>query len=106
MDSIFTTTSDYVHCTDFLSSRSFTNSIYAVGQPLVIIDLFTGRRAEYRADKYAYEIGLGAELHNALITLRNYTVETGESGLMSKLYSTHPATEKRIERLRQYVEGK
>ena len=79
---------------------------WVIKAPLIIIDLFTGRRSEYRADKYAYEIGLGAELHDALITLRNYTVETGESGLMSKLYSTHPATEKRIERLRQYVEGK
>ena len=77
---------------------------WVIKAPLIIIDLFTGRRAEYRADKYAYEIGLGAELHNALVTLRNYTAESSESGLMSKLYSTHPATEKRIERLRQYVE--
>ena len=79
---------------------------WVIKAPLIITDLFTGRRAEYRADKYAYEIGLGAELHNALITLRNYTAESAENGLMSKLYSTHPATEKRIERLRQYVEGK
>ena len=79
---------------------------WVIKVPLIITDLFTGRRAEYRADKYAYEIGLGAELHNALVTLRNYTAESSESGLMSKLYSTHPATEKRIKRLRQYVEGK
>ena len=79
---------------------------WVIKVPLIITDLFTGRRAEYRADKYAYEIGLGAELHNALVTLRNYTAESSESGIMSKLYSTHPATEKRIERLRQYVEGK
>lgn len=79
---------------------------WVIKVPLIITDLFTGRRAEYRADKYAYEIGLGAELHNALITLRNYTAESSESGLMSKLYSTHPATEKRIERLRQYVKRK
>lgn len=79
---------------------------WVIKVPLISTDLFTGRRAEYRADKYAYEIGLGAELHNALVTLRNYTAESSESGLMSKLYSTHPATEKRIERLRQYVEGK
>lgn len=79
---------------------------WVIKVPLIITDLFTGRRAEYRADKYAYEIGLGTELHNALVTLRNYTAESSESGLMSKLYSTHPATEKRIERLRQYVEGK
>ena len=78
---------------------------WVIKVPLIITDLFTGRRAEYRADKYAYEIGLGAELHNALVTLRNYTAESSESGLMSKLYSTHPATEKRIERLRHYVEG-
>ena len=79
---------------------------WVIKVPLIITDLFTGRRAEYRADKYAYEIGLGAELHNALVTLRNYTAESSESGFMSKLYSTHPATEKRIERLRHYVEGK
>lgn len=79
---------------------------WVIKAPLIITDLFTGRRAEYRADKYAYEIGLGTELHNALVTLDSYTVHGGESGLMSKLYSTHPATEKRIERLRQYVEGK
>ena len=79
---------------------------WVIKVPLIITDLFTGRRAEYRADKYAYEIGLGTELHNALVTLRNYTAESSESGLMSKLYSTHPATEKRIKRLRQYVEGK
>lgn len=78
---------------------------WVIKVPLIITDLFTGRRAEYRADKYAYEIGLGAELHNALVTLRNYTTESSESGIMSKLYSTHPATEKRIERLRHYVEG-
>ena len=78
---------------------------WVIKVPLIVTDLFTGRRAEYRADKYAYEIGLGAELHNALVTLRNYTAESSESGLMSKLYSTHPATEKRIERLRHYVEG-
>lgn len=79
---------------------------WVIKVPLIITDLFTGRRAEYRADKYAYEIGLGVELHNALVTLDGYSAHGGESGLMSKLYSTHPATEKRIERLRQYVEGK
>lgn len=79
---------------------------WVIKVPLIVTDLFTGRRAEYRADKYAYEIGLGAELHNALVTLCNYSAKSSESGLMSKLYSTHPATEKRIERLRHYVEGK
>lgn len=79
---------------------------WVIKMPLIITDLFSGRRAEYRADKYAYEIGLGVELHNALVTLDSYSAHGGESGLMSKLYSTHPATEKRIERLRQYVERK
>ena len=79
---------------------------WVIKMPLIITDLFSGRRAEYRADKYAYEIGLGVELHNALVTLDSYAAHGGESGLMSKLYSTHPATEKRIERLRQYVERK
>ena len=79
---------------------------WVIKVPLIITDLFTGRRAEYRADKYAYEIGLGTELHNALVTLCNYSAKSSESGLMSKLYSTHPATEKRIERLRHYVERK
>ena len=79
---------------------------WVIKMPLIITDLFSGRRAEYRADKYAYEIGLGVELHNALVTLDAYSAHGGKTGLMSKLYSTHPATEKRIERLRQYVEGK
>ena len=60
--------------------------------------MWSTRAHEYAADQYAYEIGFGYELAEALDT-----IGTGvpQSTLMKALYSTHPETNDRIGKLQE-----
>lgn len=60
--------------------------------------MWSSRANEYEADKYAYEIGLGYELAQALDT-----IGTGmpQSTFLKALYSTHPETNDRIGKLQE-----
>lgn len=60
--------------------------------------MWSSRANEYEADKYAFEIGLGYELAQALDT-----IGTGvpQSSFLKALYSTHPETNDRIGKLQE-----
>ena len=61
------------------------------------------RKEEYEADAYACHIGLGRELERGLMDLEVYYGER-KLGFFERLYSTHPATKKRLLRIRRYNE--
>lgn len=67
----------------------------------VMICMSSSRQNEFHADKFAFDIGFGAELKSALTTL-----EGGEKikskGLWAALNASHPDTDKRIEKLDSY----
>jgi len=60
------------------------------------------RSSEYEADKFALNIGYGAELNRALLELYGITFSKPE-GLKEQLRATHPHITKRIERLEKFV---
>ena len=68
--------------------------------PLHLITMFSSRQDEYEADLYACKIGLGAELYNGLLL-----ISQGESQMSfaTRILSSHPATGKRLERIKNYV---
>lgn len=70
--------------------------------PFRLVTLFKARKEEYEADHYAYTIGYGVELHNALLALLQ--MSPGEqTGFFSRIWSDHPMTQKRLDRLRELV---
>ena len=65
-----------------------------------------GRGAEYRADRYAAQIGFGHELAGFLEELRDHEQHTESSdkpSLADIISSTHPPTAERLRRLRPYL---
>ncbi|WP_419921926.1 M48 family metalloprotease [Candidatus Poriferisodalis sp.] len=65
-----------------------------------------GRGAEYRADRYAAQIGFGHELAGFLQTLRDYErhIDTDAQPTFAEIISsTHPPTAERLRRLRPYL---
>lgn len=75
---------------------------WIINAPLMLLDLFTGRRAEYRADAYACKIGLGRQLYSALRRIKSYTPPSQSSWTQS-LYSTHPDIDKRLHRIQEQI---
>lgn len=70
--------------------------------PVSFVSRVLNRRSEYAADRFACEIGFGAELHNSLLRI---TEGEEELGWWKSLQATHPETRKRLERIRAYVEA-
>lgn len=60
--------------------------------------MWSSRKNEYAADKFAYEIGFGYELAHALDTIGTGVPQVG---LFKALYSTHPETNDRIGKLQE-----
>lgn len=60
--------------------------------------MWSSRANEFEADKYACEIGFGYELAVALDTIGS---GVPQSSLLKALYSTHPETNDRIDRLQK-----
>ena len=61
----------------------------------------SNRNHEYEADKFAYDLGYGIPLRNALEILRD---ENGNpSGFVANLMSTHPDINTRIDKLNSYI---
>ena len=56
------------------------------------------RVCEYGADKFAHDIGFGAELRRALGMLQKLD-GGGDMTLMDRIYASHPDTENRIAQL-------
>lgn len=70
----------------------------AVNTAFVLLSPFGSRIAEYRADRYAHELGLGMELASALAKLSRY----GDThGFINQLFSDHPPLYKRVAKLQQ-----
>ncbi|WP_296329650.1 M48 family metalloprotease [uncultured Acidaminococcus sp.] len=69
--------------------------------PFRLIQLVKARQDEYDADRYAFEIGYGAELHNALYDISGGAQD--DPGFWGRLWSDHPVTQKRLEKLRALV---
>lgn len=73
---------------------------------LFVGDLFllpVSRQGEYRADKFAFECGYGAELHHALSTFE--MLESTPIKLVDRVFSTHPSTPNRLARLEQLLDS-
>ena len=67
----------------------------------IILINYSSRNHEFEADKFAYNLGYGEELRDALITLQGEN--TKPSGIAANLMSTHPETYLRIEKLNKYL---
>lgn len=67
---------------------------------------FVGRGAEYRADRYAVQIGLGVQLAAFLAELAKYEEQIDfdrARTLTDTICSTHPPTQKRLHRIQQHL---
>lgn len=69
----------------------------------IILVNYSSRNHEFEADKFAYNLGYGKELRDALTTLQGEKIKP--SGIVANLMSTHPETYLRIEKLNQYLSG-
>lgn len=68
---------------------------------LLLLIPFGSRRQEYRADRYAYELGYGKPMLSVLEKFRRY----GDTyGLKSQLISSHPPHYKRIHKIEELIE--
>lgn len=70
--------------------------------PMIVISRFGSRNAEYEADRYACELGLGRELAMGLAHLESI-YGSGKSSLFQRLMNDHPDTDKRIRRIEEYL---
>ncbi|MGP1494325.1 MAG: M48 family metalloprotease [Streptobacillus sp.] len=69
-----------------------------------LLVLWSSRNQEYRADKYACEIGYGKGLYNALDTISKYSIKIPR-GILSTLMSDHPRTEDRLIKIEENLEN-
>ena len=83
-------------CNLWIQALSFTMNF-----PLHLLRLVKARQDEYAADRYAFEIGYGVELHNALFDISGGGAD--DPGFFGRLWSDHPVTRKRLEKLRELV---
>lgn len=73
-------------------------------QVLVILVASNSRKTEYRADKFAYDLGYGDTLISALYSLYDMQISDKRS-LAEKLEASHPKTAYRIEKLEALEEA-
>jgi heat shock protein HtpX len=76
---------------------------YLVNLGQVILSI-NSRGNEYRADRFAYEIGQGDNLKEALYLLQNISMSENRK-LLEKLKSSHPHIAKRIGRLETMLDS-
>ena len=67
--------------------------------PVTLVQMFSSREAEYDADRYACEIGLGGQLRRGLLYMTR-----GEKKLSfgKSIVSTHPDTGKRVDAINKF----
>lgn len=68
--------------------------------PLYLLTMFGSRQDEYEADLYACRIGLGVQLYHGLTLISQGDTR---KNFLTRLLSSHPDTEKRLERIRKYI---
>ena len=73
---------------------------YIVDAPAYLITLLFSRYDEYAADRYACELGYAQELYDGLSYITQDEIPTG---FFSNLWSTHPVTKRRLERIQRYI---
>ena len=94
-------------CAGIMAARGISNLLGSIKNFLqhimvVVYQAAMGlisRRCEYRADRFAAEIGYGPQLSYFLERLPE---DAGRATLRELLYATHPHPQKRIARLEQY----
>ena len=69
----------------------------------IILVSHSSRNHEFAADKFAYNLGYGRELRDALVELQGETEKP--TGFVANLMATHPKTALRIEKLNMYLSG-
>ena len=67
----------------------------------ILLVNYSSRNHEFEADKFAYNLGYGRELRDALTELQGENVKP--SGFVANLMSSHPETYLRIEKLNKYL---
>jgi len=94
-------------------AKFFVNVISFLVEAIILIILFLAqattsigsRKNEYRADKFAYELGYGNEMLSALYLLEE--IQLGDnSNLIQKMVANHPRITKRIYELEEVMEEK
>jgi STE24 endopeptidase len=73
---------------------------FVINAPSLLVTLLFSRYEEYDADRYACELGFAAELYKGLSFV---TRSEKPVGFVDSFWSTHPVTEKRLKRIRQYM---
>lgn len=68
--------------------------------PLHLITMFSSRQDEYEADLYACQIGLGVQLYQGLTLISQGDTR---KNFLTRLFASHPDTERRLERIRNYI---
>lgn len=69
----------------------------------IILVSHSSRNHEFAADKFAYNLGYGRELRDALVELQGEAEKP--TGFVANLMATHPKTALRIEKLNMYLSG-
>ena len=69
----------------------------------IILVSHSSRNHEFAADKFAYNLGYGRELRDALVELQGEVEKP--TGFVANLMATHPKTALRIEKLNMYLSG-
>lgn len=69
----------------------------------IILVSHSSRNHEFAADKFAYNLGYGRKLRDALVELQGETEKP--TGFVANLMATHPKTALRIEKLNMYLSG-
>lgn len=72
--------------------------------PLILFNRYCARQDEYAADAYACKVGLGPELYEGLAKI-DTMYHNPRLSFFGRMLSDHPATDERLRRIREYVEG-
>ncbi|MCL2023318.1 MAG: M48 family metalloprotease [Oscillospiraceae bacterium] len=89
------------------------NTFYRLFNFIIKCFLFLGnvilsgnsRDAEYEADKFAFDVGYGEELNQALYTLQKISLSP-DASLVERMQSSHPRISKRIAEIENMIDSK
>lgn len=73
---------------------------FLVCVPANLVMLFFSRRNEYKADRYACDVGLGKGLYEGLACI---CYGETKPGFLDQMWSTHPVTEKRLDKIEKMI---
>jgi len=79
--------------------------LFYFGYYVQIVLALNSRKNEYEADKFAYEVGYGNNLVEALYLLQGMSISSEKSTLVNKLRASHPHIATRIGRLETMIDN-